>query len=172
MTQLPPSVPWLQNQGMQLSPFGVSATPPVGVGLHHQWTEEGVMVSPVVNGAQVLHLSVALCVLNDTYREAERLGVKLEGVAVEADGSLDAAWRSTGIEYCVTIDSIARADALDLLRAWVDEIGVRRCTLRTDLEHGAAGVGAVRPVRHPDRPAGVLAGVEGQAERQVGEFTL
>lgn len=94
----PPGVSWRQNQDMQLSPFGVNATAgslrvPGGVGLHHQWTEEGVMASPVVNGAQVLHLSVALCVLNDTYREAERLGVMLEGVAVQADGSFDAEWR-------------------------------------------------------------------------------
>ncbi|MBK6871211.1 MAG: OsmC family peroxiredoxin [Kineosporiaceae bacterium] len=112
---------------MHLSPFGVSATAgtlrvPGGVGLQHQWTEEGVMASPVVNGAQVLHLSVALCVLNDTYREAEGLGIKLEGVAVEADGSFDAEWRSTGVEYCVTLDSMAPAEALDLLCASVDEI--------------------------------------------------
>ena len=80
------------------------------------------MASPVVNGAQVLHLSVALCVLNDTYREAERLGVMLEGVAVQADGSFDAEWRSNGIEYRVTLDSTAPAEALALLRASVDEI--------------------------------------------------
>ena len=35
---------------------------------------------------------------------------------------LRAQWCSTGIEYCVWIDSIAPADALDLLRASVDEI--------------------------------------------------
>ena len=75
-----------------------------------------------MNGAHVLHLSVAMCVLNDTYREAERLGVKLEGVAVEADGSFDAQWRSTGIEYCVTLDSNAPAEALDPLRTSVDEV--------------------------------------------------
>lgn len=112
---------------MELSPFGVSATSgtlcvPGGVELHHQWTEEGVMASPVLNGAHVLHLSVAICVLNDTYREAERLGVKLEGVAVESDGSFDEEWRSTGIEYCVTLDSNAPAEELDLLRTSVDEI--------------------------------------------------
>jgi len=66
---------------MELSPLGVSATAgtlraSAGVVLHHQWTEEGVVASPAVNGAQVLHLSVALCVLTDTYREAERLGVR------------------------------------------------------------------------------------------------
>jgi hypothetical protein len=112
---------------MHLSPFGVTATAgtlraPGGVALHHQWTEEGVMASPVVNGAQVLHLSVALCVLNDTYREAERLGVTVEGVAVEADGSFDEEWRSTGIEYRVMLDSTAPTDTLDHLRASVDEV--------------------------------------------------
>ena len=90
--------------------------------MHHRWTEEGVMASPVVNGAQGLHLSVAVCVLNDTYREAERLGVKVQGVAVAADGSFEAEWHAAGIEYCVTLDSIAPAEALDLLRASVDEI--------------------------------------------------
>ena len=112
---------------MELSPFGVTATAgtlrvPGGVALHHQWTEEGVLASPLVNGAQVLHLSVALCVLNDTYREAERLGVKVEGVAVEADGGFDEEWCSTGIEYRVTLDSTAPAKVLDHLRASVDEV--------------------------------------------------
>jgi peroxiredoxin len=32
----------------------------------------------------VLSLSVALCVFNDKYREAERLGVQVDGVSVEA----------------------------------------------------------------------------------------
>jgi hypothetical protein len=116
-----------QNHGMKLSPLGVSATAgtlraSAGVVLHHPWTEEGVVASPAVNGAQVLHLSVALCVLNDTYREAERLGVEVEGVAVEADGSFDDEWRSTGIEYSVTLDSRAPAEALERLGAVVDEV--------------------------------------------------
>lgn len=110
-----------------MSPLGVSASAgtlraSAGVVLHHQWTEEGVVASPAANGAHVLHLSVALCVLNDTYREAERLGVKLEGVAVEADGSFDDQWRSTGIEYSVTLDSNASAEALEHLGASVDEV--------------------------------------------------
>ena len=47
------------------------------------------MAAPAANGAQLLHLSVALCVLNDTYREASRLGIEIDGVAVEADGGFD-----------------------------------------------------------------------------------
>jgi hypothetical protein len=70
----------------------------------------------------VLHLSVALCVLNDTYREAERLGIEVDGVAVEADGIFDAEWRSTGILYSVILDSRASAEELTGLRAVVDEV--------------------------------------------------
>ena len=112
---------------MELSPFGVSVTAGTlrasgGVVVHHQWTQDGVVASPVVNGAHVLHLSVALCVLNDTYREAARLGVTVEGVAVQADGGFDGEWRSTGIEYSVTLDSAASAEAVDRLNAVVDEV--------------------------------------------------
>jgi OsmC-like protein len=112
---------------MDLSPLGVRASAGSlrgsdGVVLHHTWTEEGVVAAPATNGGQLLHLSVALCVLNDTYREAERLGIDLDGVAVEADGGFDDAWRSIGIEYSVTLDSRASADDLARLAATVDEV--------------------------------------------------
>ena len=112
---------------MNLSPLGVRAGAGSlrgsdGVVLHHTWTEEGVVAAPAANGGQLLHLSVALCVLNDTYREAERLGIDLDGVAVEADGGFDDTWRSTGIEYSVTLDSRASADDLARLAAMVDEV--------------------------------------------------
>ena len=111
---------------MELSPLGVRATAGTlraseGVVLHHVWTDEGVVAAPIANGAQVLHLSVALCVLNDTYREAERLGIEVDGVVVEADGSFDEEWRSTGIEYSVALDSGAGAEDVARLEAAVDE---------------------------------------------------
>lgn len=112
---------------MCLSSLGARATAgtlraSAGVVLQHQWTDEGVVASPTVNGAQVLHLSVALCVLNDTYREAERLGIAVDGVAVDADGAFDDEWRSTGIEYLVTVDARAPADDLACLGAVVDRV--------------------------------------------------
>jgi hypothetical protein len=64
----------------------------------------------------------SLCVLNDTYREAERLGLDLDGVAVEADGLFDTEWRSTGVEYAVILDSRAPAEDLARLTAVVDEM--------------------------------------------------
>jgi hypothetical protein len=112
---------------MELSPFGVQAgagtlRPPEGVVLDHAWTAEGVVAGPATNGAQVLHLSVALCILNDTFREASRLGLDIRGVAVTADGEFDDEWRSTGIEYAVTIDSPASDDDIARLLAVVDEV--------------------------------------------------
>ncbi|WP_377321265.1 OsmC family protein [Pimelobacter simplex] len=110
-----------------LSPFGVRAAAGTlrrgeGVVLPHAWTDDGVLAAPAANGAQVLHLSVALCVLNDTYREAERLGLPLAGVAVTADGGFDEAWRSTGIHYAVEVDSAGDPDRLTRLHAIVDEV--------------------------------------------------
>ena len=112
---------------MELSPFGVRASAGTlrqgdGVVLTHVWTDEGVVAGPAANGAQVLHLSVALCVLNDTYREADRLGIALRGVAVEADGGFDGGWHSTGVEYAVTIDSPASDEDRARLVAVVDEV--------------------------------------------------
>ena len=112
---------------MDLSPLGVRATAGTlrgseGIVLDHAWTDQGVVAGPAANGAQLLHMSVALCVLNDTYREAERLGLDVDGVAVEADGGFDDEWRSTGIEYSVTLDSRASVEDLARLNTVVDDV--------------------------------------------------
>lgn len=112
---------------MDLSPLGVRATAGTlrgveGVVLEHAWTAEGVVAGPASTGVHLLHLSVALCVLNDTYREAEHLGIKVDGIAVEADGGFDSAWCSTGVSYSVTLDSPAAAEELARLAAVVDDV--------------------------------------------------
>lgn len=112
---------------MELSTHGVRAAAGSlrqgeGVVIRHAWTDEGVEAAPVTTGGQVLHLSIALCVLNDSYREAQRLGIEVWGVAVEADGGFDDEWRSTGIGYAVTIDSPASSEDVARLIAAVDEV--------------------------------------------------
>jgi hypothetical protein len=134
---------------MELSSLGVRATAGSlrasdGVVLPHAWTAEGVVAGPAANGAQLLHLAVALCVLNDTYREAERLGLGVDGVAVEADGSFDDDWRSTGIEYAVTLDSRAGAVAEADLLAAVDEIAEIPRALRAGAPVARRDAGAER----------------------------
>jgi hypothetical protein len=99
------------------------ADAPAGWTVPHQWTPEGVLVAGEGNGAAVLHLSVALCVLNDTFREAETLGVPVAGVRVGAGGTFDTeTWVSRGITYAVEIDSPASPDEVDRVVARVDEV--------------------------------------------------
>ena len=49
--------------------------------LPHAWTDAGVVVEGAGNGAHVLHVAVALCVLNDLFREAQTDGLTVDGVA-------------------------------------------------------------------------------------------
>lgn len=110
-----------------LSPFGVTAgagslRPVAGVTLPHTWTTDEIVAHPASNGAQVLHLAVAVCVLDDTFREARELGIEVTGVAATADGTFDDGWRSTGIVYTLTVDSPAAADDIARLVARVDDV--------------------------------------------------
>jgi uncharacterized OsmC-like protein len=92
------------------------------VAFAHRWTEAGVAVEADFTGAHLLHLAAAGCVLNDVYREAERLGVAVDGVRVTAAGRFDDSWSSTGIGYAVEIDSAAAPDEVARLLAVVDEV--------------------------------------------------
>jgi hypothetical protein len=89
----------------------------------HVWSDGGVFVRTAPNGAGVLHVAVALCVLNDLYREGETLGVPLRGVRVGARGEFDEeTWVSTGITYAVDVDSTAPDADVATLIARVDEV--------------------------------------------------
>jgi hypothetical protein len=87
----------------------------------HAWTEGGVSVDTEFTGAHLLHLAVAGCVLNDTFREAGALGLEVSGVRVTASGGFDEAWTTTGIRYDVEVEG-PTGDALDALLARVDEV--------------------------------------------------
>ena len=93
------------------------------VSFPHRWTPEGVTVESDFTGAHLLHLAAAGCVLNDVYREAGELGIRVDGVRVTASGGFDTeAWTSTGITYQVDVDSPASADELARLLTRVDEV--------------------------------------------------
>jgi uncharacterized OsmC-like protein len=94
-----------------------------GVEFRHHWTHDGVVVESEFTGAHLLHLSIAGCVLNDVHREAERLGVTVDGVRVAAWGDFDReTWQSTGIGYSVEVSSPASSDAIDELLRIVDDV--------------------------------------------------
>ncbi|MFT4109429.1 OsmC family protein [Propionicimonas sp.] len=88
----------------------------------HRWTDGGVDVAAGLTGAHVLHLAVAVCVLNDLYREAQDCGIPVDGVRVEAEGEFDEDWSSTGITYRVDVDSPADLARVEDLIALVDQI--------------------------------------------------
>jgi uncharacterized OsmC-like protein len=89
----------------------------------HRWTDEGVTVDAAFTGANLLHLAVAGCVLNDVYREALELAVGVKGVRVLATGGFSTeTWESTGITYEIEIDSDAPSGDVDALVARVDSV--------------------------------------------------
>lgn len=88
----------------------------------HRWTDGGVDVVTDFTGAHLLHTAVAACVLNDLYREAQALGVQLDGVRVQAEGGFNPDWSSGGIEYRVEVDSPSDQGSVDRLLAVVDEV--------------------------------------------------
>lgn len=100
-----------------------SLRPDGGVTLPHAWTEEGVAILAELTGGHLLHLSVAVCILNDVYREAPAYDVPVSGVRVEADGDFDPdSWSSNGIGYRVRVDTGAPDDRLEALLTAVDEV--------------------------------------------------
>ncbi|HET6168515.1 MAG TPA: OsmC family protein [Marmoricola sp.] len=106
-----------------LSAGSLRGDEPAGWVVPHVWTESGVSVQAAPNGAGVLHVAVALCVLNDVFREGDALGVPVRGVRVAARGEFDTeSWVSTGVTYAVEVDSTASDDAVATLVAKVDEV--------------------------------------------------
>ena len=89
----------------------------------HRWTPDGVVVEADFTGAHLYHLAAAGCVLNDLYREGERMGIRIDGARVRAFGGFDpATWSSTGIEYEVDVASEASAEEIRRLIAVVDDV--------------------------------------------------
>jgi hypothetical protein len=89
----------------------------------HRWTPEGVTVEAPFTGGHLLHLAAAGCVLNDLYREADELDIRLDGARVSASGGFDTdTWSSTGIIYRVELNSTASAEDLAQLLDRVDEV--------------------------------------------------
>jgi uncharacterized OsmC-like protein len=94
-----------------------------GVVMPHRWTTEGVVVEADFTGAHLYHLAAAGCVLNDLYREAQRLGIKIDGARVRAAGGFDpTTWSSSGVAYEVDVASEADDKAIERLVLVVDDV--------------------------------------------------
>ena len=107
--------------------------------LPHTWTDAGVAVEGGGTGAHLFHAAIALCVLNDTFREAGATGLDVRGVAVTARGGFSGEWSSTGVRYAVELDSAEDADRLTALLARVDEVAEIPRAVRVGAEVSRVG---------------------------------
>jgi organic hydroperoxide reductase OsmC/OhrA len=99
-----------------------------------------------VNGGELLMLALATCYCNDLYREAERLGMKLDGVEIEASARFPGiGLAATDIRYRVRVSSPSPAAAIAELLRHTDAVAEVHNTIR-----GGATVELV-PGCAPDR---------------------
>jgi len=85
-----------------------------------------------VNGGELLMLALVTCYCNDLYREAERLGVPIEGATVEATAEFPGiGLAATNIRYRADIQSSAGVEAVALLLRETDAVAEVHNTVRT-----------------------------------------
>jgi organic hydroperoxide reductase OsmC/OhrA len=87
-----------------------------------------------VSGGEFLMLAVATCYCNDLYREAERLGVPLDCVEVEASAEFPGVGlAATNIRYRAKVASSAPASAVARLLLETDTVAEVHNTIRAGL---------------------------------------
>ena len=84
-----------------------------------------------INGGEFLMLALATCYCNDLYREAERLGIPIEGARVEATAEFPGVGlAATNISYRAVVKSSANAEALAQLLRETDAVAEVHNTVR------------------------------------------
>jgi len=85
-----------------------------------------------VNGGKLLMLALTTCYCNDLYREAERLGVALDSVEVEASARFPGiGLAATEIRYRANVSSAAPASVIAELMRQTDAVAEVHNTVRT-----------------------------------------
>jgi organic hydroperoxide reductase OsmC/OhrA len=84
-----------------------------------------------VNGGEFLMLALATCYCNDLYREAQRLGMSVDGVEVEASAEFPGVGlAATNVRYRARVSSSASADAIAELLRCTDAVAEVHNTVR------------------------------------------
>jgi organic hydroperoxide reductase OsmC/OhrA len=88
-----------------------------------------------VNGGEFLMLALATCYCNDLYREAQRLGIAIEAVQVEAMAEFPGVGlAATNIRYRAKIQSPASEGDIALLLRVTDAVAEVHNTIRGGVE--------------------------------------
>jgi len=84
-----------------------------------------------VNGGELLMLALATCFCNDLYREAERLGIPVDGVEVEARADFEGVGvAARNVSYRARIASPAPDETISRLLRETDAVAEVQNTLR------------------------------------------
>jgi organic hydroperoxide reductase OsmC/OhrA len=84
-----------------------------------------------VNGGELLMLALATCYCNDLYREAQRLGIAIDGVEVEASADFPGiGLAATDIRYRASVVSSAPPEAIAQLLRETDAVAEIHNTVR------------------------------------------
>ena len=93
---------------------------------------KGVGRGSSVNGGEFLMLALATCCCNDIYREAERLGIAVDAVDVEAEADFDGVGLAArNIRYRVRVQSPASRSVVEQLLRQTDAVAEVHNTLRS-----------------------------------------
>lgn len=83
------------------------------------------------NGGELLFLALATCYCNDIYREAAKLGIKVEKVEVEVSGDFGAAGDpAANVSYRAKVTADASEEAIRQLMVHTDSVAEIQNTLR------------------------------------------
>jgi organic hydroperoxide reductase OsmC/OhrA len=121
----------------------IAATVRTAAGTHEAIVRTGAATQPLtiaakasgrgsaVNGGELLMLALATCYCNDLYREADRLGIAIDGVEVEASAEFAGiGLAASNIRYRATVSSTAPADRITALLRETDAVAEIHNTVR------------------------------------------
>ena len=123
---------------MEISATVRNATPALDVEVRTDAARRTLSIPPkpsgrgsAVNGGELLMLALATCYCNDLYREAERLGLPIDGVEVEATARFDGVGlAATDIRYRARVSSPAPPAAIEDLLRRTDAVAEIHNTIR------------------------------------------
>jgi organic hydroperoxide reductase OsmC/OhrA len=121
----------------------ITATVRNAAGTHEALVRTGATTQPLaiaaktsgrgsaVNGGELLMLALATCYCNDLYREADRLGIAIDGVEVEASAEFaGVGLAASNIRYRATVSSTAPPERIATLLRETDAVAEIHNTVR------------------------------------------
>jgi len=103
------------------------------------------------NGGELLCLALATCYCNDLYREADRLGIAIDGVEVEASADFTGVGlAASNIRYRATVSSTAPAESIATLLRETDAVAEIHNTVRAGVPVALEPSVERRGVKPPD----------------------